>query len=145
MLTQFGVRLIGVVYVMLGILGFIPSDAINPMHPEGVGAHYLLNQVAINTLHNIVHLTIGVTALWLARTPGGAQLWGKIGGVVLLLLFGVGIAQAYIEGFPKDQMLFGALPLNSPGHILHLVSGGLALYLGFAHTGSSNPSKQTRS
>lgn len=132
MLAQYGVRLIGVVYVAFGLLGFIPSDAINPMHPEGVGARYLLNQVSINTLHNLIHLAIGVTALWAARTLSGAQLWGRIGGLVLLVLFAIGIVQAFIEGFPKDQLFLGLLPLNSPAHILHLVSGGLALYLGLA-------------
>jgi hypothetical protein len=124
--------LIGVVYVALGVLGFLPFDAINPMHPEGVGARYLLNQVSINTLHNLIHLAIGVSALVLAGTPEGARLWGRLGGLVLLLLFAAGIAQAAVEGFPKDQFLFGLVPLNSPAHILHLVSGGLALYLGFA-------------
>jgi Domain of unknown function (DUF4383) len=139
MLAQYGARLIGVVYVAFGILGFLPFDWINPMHPEGVGARYLLNQVAINTLHNLIHLAIGISALVAARTPGGARQWGRAGGLVLLVLFGAGIAQAIVEGFPKDQLLFGLVPLNSPGHILHLVSGGLALYLGFARQTIASP------
>jgi len=127
-----GVRLLGVVYTALGALGFLPLDFLNPVHPEGVGARYLMNLVAINALHNFIHLAIGVSALWAPRTVHNARQWGKITGPVLLLLFSAGMGQAALEGFPKDQLLLGFLPLNSPGHILHLMSGGLALYLGLA-------------
>lgn len=67
------------------------------------------------------------------------RLWGTLTGIVLLVLFSVGLAQAALEGFPKDQLLLRALPLNSPGHILHLISGGLALYLGLASPSSRTP------
>ena len=131
--VHYGVRLIGVVYLALGVIGFVPIEALNPLHSEGIGAHYLLNLVAINWFHNLFHIAIGITALWAARTLRGAQVWGKIGGSVLLLLFVVGMAQAALQGFPKDQLLLRLVPLNSPGHILHLFTGGLALYLGLAH------------
>lgn len=127
---QYGIGLVGVLYTALGVAGFLPLDFLNPMHPEGIGVHYAFNLVAINALHNFSHLVFGVTGLWAARTLRGAQLWGKIVGSVLLLLLVAGIAQTVLEGFPKDQMFLGLVPLNSPGHILHLMSGGLALYLG---------------
>ena len=138
---QYGVGLLGALYTALGVAGFLPFDFLNPMHPEGVGAHYLFNLVAINALHNFIHLGIGVTGLWAARTLRGAQLWGKIAGPVLLLLLVVGMAQAALEGFPKDQLLLGLVPLNSPGHILHLMSGGLALYLGLIRLPSRDSSQ----
>jgi hypothetical protein len=37
-----------------------------------------------------------------------------------------------LEGFPGDQLLLGLVPLNSPGHTLHLTTSAVALYLGFA-------------
>jgi len=129
-LAQYGVRLVAAVYLGLGALGVLPLDFLNPHHPEGVGARYLLNLVAVNTLHNLIHLTIGVSGLWAAQSLDRARLWGKVTGVVLLLLFAAGLGQAALEGFPKDQILLRLLPLNSPGHILHLISGGLVLYLG---------------
>jgi hypothetical protein len=36
------------------------------------------------------------------------------------------------QKFPPDQSLLGLIPLNSPGHVLHAISGGAALYLGLA-------------
>jgi len=131
-IVRFGVRLVGLVYLGLGLVGFLPFDFLNPHHPEGVGARYLLNLVAVNPLHNAIHLAIGVSGLWAAQRLNRARLWGTLAGVVLLLLFLAGLGQAAVEGFPKDQSLLGLLPLNSPGHILHLISGGLALYLGLA-------------
>lgn len=130
--VQYGVRLLGLVYLGLGALGFLPLDFLNPHHPEGVGARYLLNLVAVNTLHNSVHLAIGVSGLWAAQRLLKARLWAKVAGAVLLVLFSAGLVQAVLDGFPKDQSFLGLLPLNSPGHMLHLMSGSLALYLGFA-------------
>ena len=128
--VQYGVRLVAMVYLGLGALGLLPFDFLNPHHPEGIGARYLLNLVAVNTLHNLIHLAIGVSGLWAAQSLQRARLWGRFTGAVLLLLFSAGLGQAALEGFPKDQILLRLLPLNSPGHILHLISGGLVLYLG---------------
>jgi hypothetical protein len=100
------------------------------MHHEGVGTRYLFNLVAINTVHNLIHLAIGVTGLLAARHAARSRIWGKLCGYALLLVFLGGIVQAYMEGLPPDQMLFGLVPLNSPGHILHLVTGVIALYVG---------------
>ena len=132
MFIQYGVRIISVTYIVLGVIGFLPFAAVNPMHHEGVGAHYLFNLVAINWAHNLIHLAVGATGLWASGRLSRARLWGRTVGIVLLLVFVAGMVQAAILGFPLDQILAGLVPLNSPGHMLHLATGGLALYLGFA-------------
>jgi hypothetical protein len=128
----YGVRLIGVSYVTLGLIGFIPVSWINPFHGEGVGAHYLFNLVAVDAIHNVIHLAIGASGLWAAATIERSRVWSVATGIVLLLVFAAGMAQAAVEGFPADQRLLGLVTLNSPGHMLHLATGGLALYLGRA-------------
>ena len=135
--AQFGVRLIAIVYLAFGIIGFIPIDALNPIREQGIGARYLLGLVAINPLHNVIHLAVGLSGLSMSNSAKSAQAWGKFFGAVLLALFAAGMVQAFVEGFPFDQSLLGALPLNSPGHILHLVSGGIALYLGLMKPAST--------
>jgi|GEM_PF-766403 len=132
MQIQFGAKLIGIVYIVIGILGFIPIEALNPYHPEGVGATYLLRHIAINWLHNFIHLAIGFSGLWAARSIELTRLWGKVFGVTLLAIFVAGMIQPFLQGFPADQLLLGLVPLNSPGHMLHLVTGSIALYLGLA-------------
>lgn len=132
MYIQFGVMIVAVTYTALGIIGFLPIDAINPVHPEGIGVRYLFNLVAINGMHNLIHLGIGVSGLAVMRDPGRTRVWGKVVGTVLLLVFAGGMVQAYAESLPRDQSLLNLVPLNSPGHMLHLATGVIALYLGLA-------------
>jgi hypothetical protein len=128
--VRYGVSLLGTTYLAIGILGFIPIEALNPVQPGGVGATYLLRHIAVNWLHNIVHILIGVTGLMAVRRAGGARLWGNMTGVVLLLLFLTGLGQAVILDFPIDQSLLGLVPLNSAGHTFHFATGVIALILG---------------
>ena len=130
MQLQFGAKLISIVYIVIGILGFISIEILNPYHPEGVGATYLLRHIAVNWLHNCIHLALGLSGLWASRTIEWTRWWGRIAGVTLLAIFVVGMSQATMEYFPADQSLLGLVPLNSPGHMLHLVTGSIALYLG---------------
>lgn len=129
---QYGVRFIGAVYVVLGVLGSLPIETLNPVHHNGTDVRYLLHLVSINAPHNVFHLAIGASGLWAARTVAGARRWGVIAGTMLLALFFAGMVQAAIEEFPRDQLLLRLIPLNSPGHVLHAISGGVALYLGVA-------------
>jgi hypothetical protein len=142
--VQFGVTLIGAAYLAIGILGFVPLDAVNPPSPHTDGTHYLLRHFAVNPLHNLIHVVLGLAGLWLARTTRGVPTWGLVIGPILLALALVGVIQAVVEGLPIDQLLLGILPLNSPGHMFHLVTGGFALYLGLAglqrHHGRASPS-----
>lgn len=131
MIVQFGVRLIAIVYLVLGVAGFLPFDFINPVHTHGIGARYLFNFVAINTIHNLIHLAIGLTGLWASGGYDYARWWARVAGIVLLALFAVGMLQALLEGFPYDQLLLGLVPLNAAGHTLHVASGTILVYLGF--------------
>jgi hypothetical protein len=137
MFIQYGVRLLGVTYVVLGLLGFVPFEAVNPVHHEGVGAHYLLHLVAINGMHNLIHLGIGLFGVWAGGSLARCRAWGIVTGVVLLCVFTVGMVQAALDGYPVDQLLLGLVPLNPPGHMLHLATGAVALYLGLARAPAS--------
>jgi Domain of unknown function (DUF4383) len=128
--SQYGVRLIAAVYVALGLLGFLPIEVLNPIYHDGLDVRYLLRLVAVNAPHNLFHLAIGVSGFWAARTTVGARRWATIVGVVLLALFITGMIQSALQEFPPEQLLLGLIPLNSPGHVLHAVTGGIALYLG---------------
>lgn len=102
--------LLGVVLVVVGVLGFVlPSP--------------LLGVFEVNTLHNIVHLASGALTL-LAATQGiGAmRLWGRIFGLVYLLVA--------IVGFPMPDM-FGLMHVNTADNLLHLALAAVFLYAGF--------------
>jgi hypothetical protein len=124
-------QLFGVVFLLVGILGFIPgitSDAPGDFSGEGSDAE-LLGIFSSSILHNIVHLLFGIAGLALARTPDGARTFLVGGGVVYLLLWVVGL----IGGLDW-------LPANSSDNWLHFVLGvvllGAGLLLGRERTAS---------
>lgn len=132
--VRYGLTLVGATYLAIGLVAFIPLDAVNPVQPGGGEATYLLRHIAVNPLHNIIHIILGVSGLLAARRADLMFLWCKTVGPVLLLLFVVGLAQAWLQGFPRDQSLLGLVTLNSAGHTFHFATGVIALLLGRAQT-----------
>jgi hypothetical protein len=106
---------IGVVFVLVGILGFIP----NPL----VSADGLF---AVNTAHNLVHLISGIVLLAGAFTSFGASLALKIVGIVYALIAVLGFV---IIG--EDQLLLGVIHVNVADRWLHVVLAVVILAAGF--------------
>jgi hypothetical protein len=105
--------LFGVVFVIVGILGFIPG--ITPDAPgEFAGDESeaeLLGVFQVSVLHNIAHLLFGVGIL-AARTHATAVQYLLWGGVLYLGLFVLGIVGA-----------LDWLPANAADDWLHLLLG----------------------
>lgn len=96
----------GIVFVLVGIMGFIGTGIVGPM-----GAF------ETNTLHDIVHLLIGVVLLAVAFTaPSNSALWLKIMGVVYFAIAVLGFLIV-----PAGGELLGLVHMNSADHILHIV------------------------
>lgn len=108
----------GVVYLLVGILGFVLTD------PNG----YLLGLFAVNTLHHIVHLALGILGIGAAQ-GGQGKLYNQIAGVVLLLL---GVLGFITPGLVGGLVGPGASANVLPDNLLHLVSGAILAYAGFA-------------
>jgi len=119
--------LVGLVFLLVGILGFIP----------GVTTHYsdlafaghdssakLLGVFQTSVLHNIVHIAFGVGIL-MAKTPEGARTYLIGGGVAYLAVWLIGV----IGGLEW-------LPVNAADNWLHIVLGVGMIALGFV-TGRS--------
>ena len=108
--------LFGAVFLLLGILGFIPVVA-----PGGM----LLGLFHINTAHNLVHLVTGVlgVAAGLAGTQA-AKLYFEIFGVVYACIAFLGFAYGY-------NPLFGFLANNLADAWLHVLTAVIALFFGF--------------
>lgn len=107
----------GVVYLLVGVLGFV-------LVPPGTSGN-LLGIFAVDTLHNVVHLVLGIAGIG-AAYAGMARIYCQVVGVVLLLLGVLGFVLVGGEG-----MLLGILNLNLADHLLHLVTGGILAYFGF--------------
>ncbi len=106
----------GVVFVLVGILGFVPNPLVGPM---GI--------FETNAMHNVVHLLFGIILLVVAFTaPMKSALWLKILGVVYLVIAVLGFVMA-----PAGGELLGLVHTNMNDHWLHVVLGVVLLAAGF--------------
>ncbi|MGC5015978.1 DUF4383 domain-containing protein [Streptosporangium sp. DT93] len=110
---------VGVVFLLVGVLGFIPGITTNYDSMEFAGHEseaLLLGIFQVSILHNIVHLLFGVAGIVLSRTRGGARNYLVGGGVVYLLLWIYGM----LVGHDTDANF---VPLNGADNWLHLLLG----------------------
>jgi hypothetical protein len=127
---QRAAQAVGVVFLLVGILGFIPGITSNydtMMFAGHQSEAMLLGIFQVSILHNIVHLLFGVAGLAMARTVSGARTYLLGGGVIyaILWIYGLVIGQESAANF---------VPLNNADNWLHFVLAigmiGLALLLG---------------
>jgi hypothetical protein len=115
--------LAGVVFVLVGILGFVPGitthygDMSFAGHDSGAK---LFGLFQVSILHNLVHLMFGVVGLVFAQTAEGARTFLVGGGVVYLVLWLLGVIGAG-----------GWIPANTADNWLHLAFGVGLIALGY--------------
>jgi hypothetical protein len=119
---------VGVVFVVVGILGFIPGITTNYgqlMFAGHESEALLMGIFQVSILHNLVHLLFGVAGIALARTAVAARNYLIWGGVIYLVLWLYGL---FIDqGAPANFV-----PLNTADNWLHLVLGLGMIVLGMA-------------
>ena len=129
-LVQNVARLVGIVFLLVGIAGFIPGVTTNlydGLEFAGTdGPAQLLGIFQVSVLHNIVHLLFGLAGLALAATPSGARTYLIGGGAIYLLLFLLGIVGG------GDW-----IPLDDADNWLHLLLGAGMVGLGVLTTRES--------
>ena len=117
---------VGAVFLLVGILGFVPGITTNYDTLQFAGHESeakLLGIFQVSILHNVVHLLFGVVGLALARTWSGARGFLVGGGAVYLVL--------WIYGLLIDkQSSANFVPLNTADDWLHFVLGAGMVALG---------------
>ncbi|MGE2691166.1 DUF4383 domain-containing protein [Mycolicibacterium pulveris] len=125
--VQWAAIAVGAVFLLVGVLGFIPGITTNYDTMTFAGHHsgaLLLGVFNVSVLHNIVHLLFGVLGLALSRTFNGARGFLIVSGIIyaLLWLYGLVIDHDSAANF---------VPVNTADDWLHfgLAVGMLALGL----------------
>ncbi|MET8140769.1 DUF4383 domain-containing protein [Sphaerisporangium sp. NPDC005288] len=119
---------VGVVFLVVGVLGFIPGVTTNLDDLQFAGHHsdaMLLGVFEVSILHNIVHLLFGVAGIVLARTWQGARAFLIGGGAIYLLLWVYGMLVGH-------DTAANFVPVNGADNWLHLLLGLGMIALGFA-------------
>lgn len=116
---QRAAQAVGAVFLLVGILGFIPGVTTNYESLLVVGhesAALLLGIFQVSILHNIVHLLFGVAGILMARTRTQAKNFLLYGGIIYLVLWVYGLLVGHDT--PANFV-----PVNSADNWLHLVLG----------------------
>jgi hypothetical protein len=119
---------LGLVYVLVGILGFVPGITAPSSAP---GQGLLLGIFAVNTLHNLVHILAGAVLVWAGMSPAMVHSVNKVLAIVFALLVVVSFLAPIAEG----------VAINLPDTGLHLLSALVTGYVGFM--GGSKVSRAT--
>ncbi len=110
--------LLGVVFVAVGILGWVSG-----------GHGHVLIIFGINMTHNLVHLASGIVALLAVFT--GGEKYSKL----YLLVFGAVYGVVAIGGFLNVPQVVTMLNINPADNFLHLAIAAASLYFGATSKG----------
>ncbi len=126
MTTRYFALILGIVFLAVGALGFVPaaltpsdeSLAVNVLHGR------LLGLFPVNVLHSLVHVLFGVWGIVAYRSLAASVIYAQVVGVsyAVLAVFGL---------IPGLQTLFGLVPLHGHDVWLHAVIAAAAIYFGF--------------
>jgi len=120
----------GIVFIVVGICGFVPQLVHAPeggaMNMGGQGMGMLLGMFPVNMYHNIVHLLFGLWGLAASRSAASAVMYARGVAIIYLVLA--------ICGFiPSLDTLGGMVPLYGNDVWLHLGLAVVAAYFGWVN------------
>ena len=119
------VMILGVVFILVGLLGFV-------MDP-------ILGIFQVDLVHNLVHLASGVLAVIFAGKAAPGYAMAKL---IIKLINGVVYALVAVFGLvlPGEKVL-GLIEANLADDILHVVLAAVFLYAGFGLKGDMTVKK----
>lgn len=118
-LLRTAAAIVGAVFLVVGILGFIPGITTNYDDLTFAGHESkakLLDVFQVSILHNLVHVAFGIAGLALARQARTAATYLIVGGAIYLVLWLYGL----VIGHDTDANF---VPVNDADNWLHFVLG----------------------
>lgn len=112
---------IGIVFTLVGILGFFATSSMAPGYLFGFG---------VDVIHNLLHLVIGILGI-IAAFSGWSRRYNQIFGIIYLVLGILGLFPGLHFGMPDDMRLLGITFVNGADNVLHIVVGIVQIAIGF--------------
>lgn len=127
--TRYFALISGIIYVLIGIFGFIPGmvatpGSTAPLLTVDTGYGYLLEAFPVNILHNLVHLGLGIWGIASYRSYLRSRNYAR-GLAIIYGLF------AIMGLLPVLNTTFGLVPLFGNNVWLHALTALVAAYFGF--------------
>lgn len=120
--TRYFALAAGIVYLLVGLLGFTVTGT---SMAAGADAPRLLGLFPLNLLHNIVHLAIGVWGIVAYRSFDGSRAFARALAIIYALLAILGL-------LPFTNTTFGLIPIYGNDVWLHALTAAVAAYFGWA-------------
>ena len=126
---------LGVIFLLLGIAGFIPGftsvpgETFNsgiPLDADSIyakGFNLVLGVFPSNFVHNLLHVAVGVLGI-VAASTGNAKLYNQGFAISYALIFAMGL-------IPVAKTFFGIMPVFGNNIWLNGLTGTIAGYYGF--------------
>jgi hypothetical protein len=124
-MIQNATLLFGAVFIVVGVLGFIPGITTDYGDLGFTGEDSkseLLGIFQVSILLNVVHIVFGLVGLWAGRAYESSRLYLFGGGIIYLALFLLGIVGG------ADW-----IPANTADHWLHLGLGVVMIGVGYIY------------
>lgn len=127
---------LGIIFLLLGIVGFIPGFLTIPaesLNTGGIsldadsfyakGFGYIFSAFPTNLMHNIVHLLVGILGI-VSATTGNAKLYNRGFAIAYIGIAVMGL-------IPVAKTTFGLMPIFGNNVWFNALSGAIAGYYGF--------------
>ena len=119
---------VGLLYLVLAVLGFVPMFTTAEGDVPGLSMNlfngYLFGIFAVNYFLNLVHMASGAWGIAASRGAGGSRAYAK----TIALLYG---ALAVMGTIPQLKTVFGMMPLNGADVVLHGTTAVAAAFFGW--------------
>lgn len=129
MKTRYFALAMGLGFLLIGVLGFVPGLLTAPPPEPAVtlqaGYGILFGLFPVNVLHNLVHLAFGIWGVVVWRSFPGSRVFARSVAVAYAVLAVMGL-------FPALNTIFGLLPMFSHDIWLHAAIAIVSAYFGYA-------------
>ena len=129
--TRYFSLVLGIIFLLVGIAGFVPGLLQIPEPAADVEVTQsfgrLMGLFPVNALHNVVHIIFGVWGIAAYRSYSGARGYSRAVAIIYAVLAIMGI-------IPGLNTTFGLIPLYGHDIWLHALIAIAAAYFGFVAT-----------